>query len=349
MTDKDGPSGGRQAVSHGKRRLRSTLWFDNPDNPGMTALYIERYLNFGLTPGELRSGKPIIGIAQTGSDLVALQPPPSRSRQARARRHHRGRRHSLRIPGSSDPGDGQASDRGARPQPRLSRPRRDPDGLFHRRRRADHRLRQDDARLHHGGGDGQHSRHRAFRRTDEQRLASRRAHRLGHDRLASPRRTRRRQDRLRAVHGDRDLLGAVDRPLQHHGHRLDDERARRGARHEPARLRRHPRAASRARPDRLRDRQAHRRDGVGGFEALRHPHPRGASRTPSSSTARSAARPTRRSTSTPSPAISASSSTSTTGRRSAIACRCWSTCSRPASISARNSIAPAACRRSSTS
>ena len=54
----------------GGRRLRSAQWFDNPDNPGMTALYIERYLNFGLTPGELRSGKPIIGIAQTGSDLV---------------------------------------------------------------------------------------------------------------------------------------------------------------------------------------------------------------------------------------------------------------------------------------
>src|SRR5471032_1468767 len=53
----------------GKRKLRSSMWFDNPDNPGMTALYIERYLNFGLTPGELRSGKPIIGIAQTGSDL----------------------------------------------------------------------------------------------------------------------------------------------------------------------------------------------------------------------------------------------------------------------------------------
>ena len=51
------------------RKLRSKLWFDNPENPGMTALYIERYLNFGLTPGELRSGKPIIGIAQTGSDL----------------------------------------------------------------------------------------------------------------------------------------------------------------------------------------------------------------------------------------------------------------------------------------
>ena len=53
----------------GTRRLRSQEWFDNPSNPGMTALYLERHLNYGLTPGELRSGKPIIGIAQTGSDL----------------------------------------------------------------------------------------------------------------------------------------------------------------------------------------------------------------------------------------------------------------------------------------
>jgi xylonate dehydratase len=52
-----------------KCRLRSQLWFDNPENPGMTAIYLERYLNFGLTRGELQSGKPIIGIAQTGSDL----------------------------------------------------------------------------------------------------------------------------------------------------------------------------------------------------------------------------------------------------------------------------------------
>jgi len=56
--------------SNGKqRRLRSQLWFDNPENPGMTALYLERYLNFGLTKHELTSGKPIIGIAQSGSDL----------------------------------------------------------------------------------------------------------------------------------------------------------------------------------------------------------------------------------------------------------------------------------------
>jgi dihydroxy-acid dehydratase len=51
------------------RRFRSQLWFDNPEDPGMTALYFERYLNFGLTKGELMSGRPIIGIAQSGSDL----------------------------------------------------------------------------------------------------------------------------------------------------------------------------------------------------------------------------------------------------------------------------------------
>ncbi|MHB8286890.1 MAG: IlvD/Edd family dehydratase [Caulobacteraceae bacterium] len=50
-------------------RLRSREWFDNPSNPDMTALYLERYLNYGLTREELQSGKPIIGIAQTGSDL----------------------------------------------------------------------------------------------------------------------------------------------------------------------------------------------------------------------------------------------------------------------------------------
>ncbi|UJQ94968.1 IlvD/Edd family dehydratase [Mariluticola halotolerans] len=50
-------------------KLRSRAWFDNPDNPDMTALYLERYLNFGLSREELQSGKPIIGIAQTGSDL----------------------------------------------------------------------------------------------------------------------------------------------------------------------------------------------------------------------------------------------------------------------------------------
>jgi dihydroxy-acid dehydratase len=50
-------------------KLRSRAWFDNPDNIDMTALYLERYLNYGLSLEELQSGKPIIGIAQTGSDL----------------------------------------------------------------------------------------------------------------------------------------------------------------------------------------------------------------------------------------------------------------------------------------
>ena len=52
-----------------KRKLRSRAWFNNPDNPDMTALYLERYLNYGLTREELMGGSPIIGIAQTGSDL----------------------------------------------------------------------------------------------------------------------------------------------------------------------------------------------------------------------------------------------------------------------------------------
>jgi dihydroxy-acid dehydratase len=49
--------------------LRSRAWFDDPANTDMTALYLERYMNFGLSVDELQSGKPIIGIAQTGSDL----------------------------------------------------------------------------------------------------------------------------------------------------------------------------------------------------------------------------------------------------------------------------------------
>ena len=66
------------ATKNGQRRkLRSQLWFDNPDNPGMTALYLERYLNYGLTRHELQSGKPIIGIAQTGNDLSTATSPIS--------------------------------------------------------------------------------------------------------------------------------------------------------------------------------------------------------------------------------------------------------------------------------
>src|SRR5437899_8135929 len=61
MTTKQGTNGGK--------RLRSREWFDAPGDPTMAALYLERYMNFGLTLAELHSGRPIIGIAQTGSDL----------------------------------------------------------------------------------------------------------------------------------------------------------------------------------------------------------------------------------------------------------------------------------------
>jgi dihydroxy-acid dehydratase len=69
MASTNGAGAGGKNGGEPKRKLRSQAWFDNPENPGMTAIYLERYLNFGLTRKELQSGKPIIGIAQTGSDL----------------------------------------------------------------------------------------------------------------------------------------------------------------------------------------------------------------------------------------------------------------------------------------
>src|SRR4051794_11665449 len=52
------------------RNLRSQLWFDDPHDPGMTALYLERYLNYGLSRKELQSGRPILGTAETENDLA---------------------------------------------------------------------------------------------------------------------------------------------------------------------------------------------------------------------------------------------------------------------------------------
>ena len=58
-----------KSIQRDPSKLRSRQWFDNPDNPGMTALYLERYMNWGIKREELQAGKPIIGIAQSGSDL----------------------------------------------------------------------------------------------------------------------------------------------------------------------------------------------------------------------------------------------------------------------------------------
>src|SRR3954464_15952792 len=57
------------------RRLRSQAWFDNPDNPELTAVYVERYLNWGLTRHQRQSGRPVIGIAQTGSERAPCNRP----------------------------------------------------------------------------------------------------------------------------------------------------------------------------------------------------------------------------------------------------------------------------------
>ncbi|SHI88569.1 dihydroxy-acid dehydratase [Roseomonas rosea] len=75
-------------------KLRSQAWFDDPADPDMTALYLERYLNFGLTRAELQSGRPIIGIAQTGSDLA----PCNRHHLALAERTRAGIRDAGGIP-----------------------------------------------------------------------------------------------------------------------------------------------------------------------------------------------------------------------------------------------------------
>jgi dihydroxy-acid dehydratase len=82
----------RMSVETG--RLRSRAWFDNQHNPDMTALYLERYLNFGISLEELQSGRPIIGIAQSGSDLV----PCNRHHLALATRVKEGIREAGGIP-----------------------------------------------------------------------------------------------------------------------------------------------------------------------------------------------------------------------------------------------------------
>lgn len=66
-------------MNKNRREVRSRAWFDNPQNPDLTALYLEKYLNYGLSLEEFQSDRPIIGIAQTGSDLA----PRSRRRPIR--------------------------------------------------------------------------------------------------------------------------------------------------------------------------------------------------------------------------------------------------------------------------
>ena len=154
------------------KRLRSRRWFDDPSDPAMTALYLERFMNYGITPRRTARGKPIIGIAQTGSRLLAVQPasPGPRQRIRDGIRDAGGIRWNSRCIRST--------------RPATARRRRWTatwpiwglveilHGYPHGRGGADHRLRQDDARLPDGRGDGEHSRHRAVRRPDAGRLVA---------------------------------------------------------------------------------------------------------------------------------------------------------------------------------
>ena len=207
------------------RRLRSQLWFDNPDNPGMTALYLERYLNYGLTRAELTSGRPIIGIAQTGSDLS----PCNRHHIELAKRVREGIRDAGGIAFEFPVHPIQET--GKRPTAALDRnlaylglvevlygypldgvvlmtgcDKTTPACLMAAA------TVNTPAIVLSGGPmlDGYHARQ---------------AHGLGHLDLAGAPGPGGRQDRLQGIHRHRRRVGAVDRALQHHGHRFDHERA----------------------------------------------------------------------------------------------------------------------------
>ena len=190
---KNGSNGHANGEDKNGKKLRSRAWFDNPENVDMTALYLERYLNFGLSREELMSGKPIIGIAQTGSDLS----PCNRHHIELAKRVREGIREAggiaLEFPVHPIQETGKRPTAVARPQSRLSRPRRDPLRLPARRRRPHHRLRQDDAGDVDGRGDGEHPGDRAQRRPDAQWMVQGPAHRLRHGGLERPRGARRRR------------------------------------------------------------------------------------------------------------------------------------------------------------
>ncbi len=239
------------AKQDGQRRLRSQLWFDNPDNPGMTALYLERYLNYGLTRAELTSGKPIIGIAQTGSDLS----PCNRHHLELADRVREGIRTAGGIAFEFPVHPIQET--GKRPTAALDR-----NLAYLGLVEVLYGYPLDGVVLTVGcdktvpacimaaatvntpaivlsGGPMLDAYHNGKLAGSGTVLWQARQERRG------------RSDRLQGIHRYRRLVGAVDRPLQHHGHRFDHECDGRGARPVAARLRCDPGALSRARPHRL--------------------------------------------------------------------------------------------------
>ena len=170
-----------------KGQLRSQEWFNNPHNMGMTAVYVERYMNYGWTREELQSGKPVIGIAQTGGDLT----PCNRIHVELVDRVKAGIRDNGGIPFEFPVHP--IAEQGKRPTAALDRnlalPRagRNPARLSHRRRRPHHRMRQNHTRLHHGSLHHEPARHRTLWRPHARWALARSSGRIGHGCLGSPR------------------------------------------------------------------------------------------------------------------------------------------------------------------
>ena len=151
-------------------RFRSQEWFDNPANPDMTALYLERYLNFGLTREELQSGKPVIGIAQTGSDLS----PCNRPHIELAKRVREGIREAggiaIEFPVHPIQENWQTTNRFFGSKSCVLEPRGSALWVSNRWGCANHWLRQNHSGSVDGSSHGQHSSHHSLWWTDAQRL-----------------------------------------------------------------------------------------------------------------------------------------------------------------------------------
>ena len=312
-----------KSVKKDPSKLRSRKWFANPDNPDMTALYLERYMNFGLKREELQAGKPIIGIAQSGSDLS----PCNRHHLELAERVREGIREAGGIAFEFPVHPIQET--GKRPTAALDR-NLCYLGLVEM--------------LYGYFIDGVVLTTGCDKTTPAQLMAAAtvdipaivlsggpmlngwfRGERTGSGTIVWKARELLAAGEINAEEFI-DLVASSAPsagPLQHDGHGLDDELARRGAGHVAAGRRRDSRAAQGARGERLRNRQAHRRDGVGGPAPLEDHDARGVRerdrRQLGDRRLDQRADPFQRDRAPHRRA----SSTTTTGRRSATTSRCW--------------------------
>ena len=243
-------------------RLRSRAWFDNPANVDMTALYLERTMNYGLTLDELQSGRPIIGIAQTGSDITPCN------------RHHLVLASRIRD-GIREAG-GVAFEFPIHP---IQETCKRPTAMLDRNLQYLSLVEI----LYGYPIDGVVLTTGCDKTTPAQIMAAATVDipaivlsggpmlngwfngvRTGSGTILWRAREMmaRGRDRRQTVHRARRFVGSLCRPLQHDGHGLDDELAGRGARHEPARMRRDSGAPPRPPGDGVLDRKAQRRDRV---------------------------------------------------------------------------------------